>query len=348
VKTLSDRDNLRGPVLRSVSRSFYLSLRILPRPLRDPLSLAYLLARATDTIADTPEPPAELRVEALRDLAAAIQGTGAGETAGRLRDSFSALQSDEAERGLIEQLPALLEWLDGLEAGDRAEVRSVLDKITRGQMLDLERFGPSSPRRVRPTADTNTSIRALATSADLDEYTYLVAGCVGEFWTRICFAHLKNFSERSEPEMRELGVRYGQGLQLINILRDAGTDLRNGRCYLPADELHSLGMTPGEILRNAARVGPVVQKWREKAERGMEAGIEYACAIRNRRIRFATALPALIGARTLGLLRDAHAEVFERRVKVPRAEIRKIIASTALASPRSLRETFRKHQGAAV
>ena len=330
MKTSSDRDNLRGPVLRSVSRSFYLSLRILPRPLRDPLSLAYLLARATDTIADTPQPPAEVRVEALRDLSAAIQGTASGETAARLSNSFATLQSDEAERVLIEQLPALLEWLDGLEAVDRGQVRGVLEKITRGQMLDLERFGAS------------TSIRALPTSADLDEYTYLVAGCVGEFWTRICFAHVKDFSERSESEMGELGVQYGQGLQLINILRDAGTDLRNGRCYLPAEELHSLGMTPEEILRDPARVGPVVQRWHEKAERGVEAGIEYACAIRNRRIRFATALPALIGARTLALLRNAGAEVFERRVKVPRAEIRKIIASTGLASPRSLREKFQK------
>ena len=49
-----NRKQLRGEVLRSVSRSFYLSLRVLPKPLRDPLSLAYLLARATDTIADTP------------------------------------------------------------------------------------------------------------------------------------------------------------------------------------------------------------------------------------------------------------------------------------------------------
>jgi farnesyl-diphosphate farnesyltransferase len=342
VKTSSDRDNLRGPVLRSVSRSFYLSLRILPKPLRDPLSLAYLLARATDTIADTPAPPANLRAEALRDLAGAIQGSASPEIAARLRDSFTPLQSDDAERKLIKHLPALLEWLDGLEANDRAEVRDVLEKITRGQMLDLERFGSSSPRRVRPTADTNTSIQALATSADLDEYTYLVAGCVGEFWTRICFAHVKNFSDRSESEMCKLGVHYGQGLQLINILRDAGTDLRNGRCYLPADELQSLGIAPEEISGNAVRVAPVVERWRDKAERGVEAGIEYACAIRNRRIRFATALPALIGARTLALLREAGAEVFERRVKVSRAEIRKIIASTALASPRSLRERFQK------
>jgi farnesyl-diphosphate farnesyltransferase len=336
MKRSRDRNDLRGPVLRAVSRSFYLSLRILPKGLRDPLSLAYLLARATDTIADTPEPPAELRVEALRDLATAIQGAAPGETAARLRDSFSPLQSDEAERMLIQRLPALLEWLDDLEPGDRAEVHDVLGKITRGQRLDLERFG------------SRGAIRALSSAAELDEYTYLVAGCVGEFWTRICFAHVKNFSERPEAEMRELGVQYGKGLQLINILRDAGADLRNGRCYLPGDELQFAGVRLEEIPRNAGGVEPILEKWREKAERGVEAGIDYACAIRNRRIRFATALPALIGARTLALLRDAGADVFERRVKVPRAEVRKMIALSALASPRSLRATFKKLQGAAV
>src|SRR5256886_16708799 len=65
-----ERKELRGRVLRSVSRSFYLSLRILPAGLREPLSLAYLLARATDTIADTPEPPVALRTEALAQVAA--------------------------------------------------------------------------------------------------------------------------------------------------------------------------------------------------------------------------------------------------------------------------------------
>jgi farnesyl-diphosphate farnesyltransferase len=171
---------------------------------------------------------------------------------------------------------------------------------------------------------------------------------VGDFWTRLCFAHVKKFSERSESEMLELGVRYGQGLQLINILRDAGDDLRHGRCYFPADELDSLGLAAGEILRDPARVLPVVEQWRKKAESGVEAGIEYASAIRNRRVRFATALPALIGARTLALLREAGAEALVRRVKVPRGEVRKMISASALASPQSLRRTFEKLQGAAV
>ena len=98
-----------------------------------------------------------------------------------------------------------------LEAGDRGEIRNVLARINQGQTLDLERFGGGA----------SASTRALASAPELEEYTYLVAGCVGEFWTRLCFAHVKHFSDRPEGEMRDLGVRYGQGLQLINILRDA-------------------------------------------------------------------------------------------------------------------------------
>jgi farnesyl-diphosphate farnesyltransferase len=328
--TAREIDHLRGPILRSVSRSFYLSLRILPQPLRDPLSLAYLLARATDTIADTPEPAPELRIEALQDLAWAIQGTGPREAASSIRDSFASLQSNEAERTLIDTLPAALEWLELLDDHDRHEVREVLEKINRGQMLDLERFGAS------------TEIQALPTAAALDEYTYLVAGCVGEFWTRICFAHVRNFCDRHEPAMLALGVQYGKALQLINILRDAGSDLREGRCYLPAEELDFLGLAPDQVLTNAGRAEPVLQHWRDKAARELTAGLEYACAIRSWRVRLATALPALIGARTLSLLRAAGAEVFAHKVKVTRAEVREIVLSATLrlASPHSLRQMF--------
>lgn len=325
-------DRLRGPILRSVSRSFYLSLRVLPGPLRDPLSLAYLLARATDTIADTPEPTAELRAVALGNLSRAIQGDTPIAAAAGIRDSFAPLQSNEAERALIDALPAALEWLELFDDRDRREVREVLKRITKGQRLDLERFGGGA------------GIQALPAASDLDEYTYLVAGCVGEFWTRLCFAHVQNFSDRTESEMLALGVQYGKGLQLVNILRDLGSDLRAGRCYLPEDELHLLGLTPDEILAKPARVEPIMRQWRETAERGLAAGIDYACAIKQRRVRFATALPALIGARTLALMREAGAEAFARTVKVPRAEVRKITSSVALtlASPRVLRETFRR------
>jgi len=323
-------NHLRGPILRSVSRSFYLSLRILPRSLRDPLSLAYLLARATDTIADTPEASVEVRRESLRDLASAIQGSTNPEVVARIRKSFSSLQKNDAERALIELLPAILEWHARINDRDRSEVRSVLQQINRGQMLDLERFGAGG------------GIRALMRADELDEYTYLVAGCVGEFWTRVCFAHIPRFSSLSESEMLSLGVEYGKGLQLINILRDVGTDLRNGRCYLPAEEFHAAGISPEEILAKPERVEPIMQQWREKAAAGLKAGLEYSCAIRPGRVRFATVLPALIGTRTLALMCAAGANIFKQTVKVSRAEIRTIVSKMALncASSSFLRRMF--------
>lgn len=323
---------LRGSTLRSVSRTFYLSIRILPKRLRDPVALAYLLARASDTVADTTELSAELRAEKLRVLARGIQGEALGDAIVDLSASFVPLQKDESERALIESLQDCLDWLEQSDVTDREEIRAVLENINRGQLLDLERFRDRD------------KVIAIETAADLDEYTYLVAGSAGEFWTRLCFRHLRNFATRSESEMLDLGKRYGMGLQLINILRDAGTDLRAGRCYFPNEELAAARMEPSQIMREPERFLPIYRKWREKAERGVEAGIQYSRAVRNRRVRAATVLPALIGARTLALLRDAGATALHRKIKVPRRDVRSIVLSliTSLASQSQIDAMFRQ------
>src|ERR1700736_6244494 len=99
---------LSGPILKSVSRSFYISVRLLPKKLREPVGLAYLLARATDTLADTTEVPTALRKEKIGNLAADIQGNGA--TYG-IAQKFALLQKNEAERTLIQSIPQCLEHL---------------------------------------------------------------------------------------------------------------------------------------------------------------------------------------------------------------------------------------------
>jgi len=319
-------------ILSRVSRSFYLSIRVLPRKLRDTVSLGYLLARASDTIADTADVPIELRSEKLKLLGRGIQGEALGDAIVDLSKVFTPLQKDEAERALIESLQPLLDWLEQSQVEDREEVRSVLEKINRGQLLDLQRF--PNPNRVA----------ALETAAELDEYTYLVAGSAGEFWTRLCFRHLPKFTKRTETEMLDLGKRYGMGLQLINILRDAGNDLRAGRCYFPNEELAAIAMEPAQVVREPQRFIPVFRKWREKAEKGMDAGIKYSDAVRNRRVRIATALPAIIGARTLALLREAGATALHRHIKVPRKQVRSITTSlvTSLASRSRINSLYRE------
>ena len=83
------------PLLKQVSRSFYLTIRVLPGEVSSQIALAYLLARATDTIADSTQPSVALRMEALRELAAAIQGTAPKESVDELRKSFARQQDDD-------------------------------------------------------------------------------------------------------------------------------------------------------------------------------------------------------------------------------------------------------------
>jgi farnesyl-diphosphate farnesyltransferase len=313
---------LQTEVLRSVSRSFYLSIRFLPEQLYEPVALAYLLARTTDTVADTAQIPGTVRLETLKMLANGIQGKASTEVVVDLVASFVTSQENRSEQKLLESLPHCLEWLENIEKADRNDVRVVLEKITHGQMLDLQRF------------DNPVEIRALRTAADLDEYTYLVAGCVGEFWTRLCFRHVRNFASLSEDEMLALGKRYGMALQLINVLRDAGPDLRAGRCYFPEYELGAVHLTATQILSEPEHFQPIYRTWLEKAKAGLESGIQYSRAIRNRRVRAATVLPALIGARTLALLDDAGGDALHRKIKVSRSEVRRMIVRSILIDHR--------------
>jgi farnesyl-diphosphate farnesyltransferase len=308
---------LHTAILRSVSRSFYLSVRFLPAQLREPVALAYLLARTTDTVADTTRIPGSVRMETLKMLANGIQGTASREVVVDLVAAFVSLQEKAPERRLLESLRDCLEWLEHIEVADRDGIRVVLEKITKGQTLDLQRF--NNPEEVS----------ALASAADLNEYTYLVAGCVGEFWTRLCFRHVRNFAGWSEDEMLALGKRYGMALQLVNVLRDAGSDLRAGRCYFPEYELRAAHLTASQILSEPKRFQPIYQTWLEKAKTGLEWGVQYSRAIHNRRVRAATVLPALIGARTLALLNAAGPMALQRVVKVPRGEVRAMILSLA-------------------
>jgi farnesyl-diphosphate farnesyltransferase len=310
---------LDAEILRSVSRSFYLSIRFLPAQLREPIGVAYLLARITDTVADTAQISTSVRLETLKLLSNGIQGTASRDVIAELVASFVSLQENASERQLLKSLPDWLASLEAMEHADRTDIRLVLEKITQGQMLDLQRF------------DNPQQIRALTSASDLDEYTYLVAGCVGEFWTRLCFRHVPQFSSRSEDEMLALGKRYGMALQLINVLRDAGSDLRAGRCYFPEHELSTVHLAPSQILSEPERFQPVYRKWLEKANAGLASGMEYSRVINNRRVRGATVLPALIGARTLALLAAAGPTALQRTVKIPRAEVRAMILSLGLS-----------------
>ncbi len=305
-------ENLGGPVLRSVSRSFYLTIRVLPEELRAPIGLAYLLARASDTIADSASAPAEVRLGHLAAFGQMI-GTGSKEGLALLRREITSPEA--GEQTLIEQLPACIDALAKLDEPARKEIAAVMEKIIRGQSLDLGRFPAQAEGRVV----------ALENAEQLEEYTYLVAGCVGEFWTRLCFQRLPRYSACDPAELCRIGVNYGKGLQLVNILRDLPADLRSGRCYLPADELQRAGASPQTLLEKPASARSVFGRWHERATALLEDGRRYIAALRPARLRIGCFLPWYLGVKTLDLLAAVPPLEAPGRVKVPRSTIRRAL-----------------------
>jgi farnesyl-diphosphate farnesyltransferase len=236
-------------------------------------------------------------------------------------------QGSSAERVLLEKVEDALAVLQTLSPGDLKLVREVLATITSGQELDLRRFAHAA----------NGTIVALQTAAELDDYTYRVAGCVGEFWTKICRAHLFPKARLDEKQFILDGIRFGKGLQLVNILRDLPTDLKNGRCYLPRERLEPLQLLPETLLSpiNEKRFLPLFQEQLDKAESHLTAGWRYTNTLPfgQFRVRLACAWPILIGARTIEKLRAAGVNDLQQRVKVSRGEVRGILFRSLLACP---------------
>ena len=260
-------------LLKRVARSFQLSLRILPPHIRPTLSLAYMLARASDSIADASAAPSFQRLALLRALP----------------DSFPEkcpdLQLEGHEKDLVNRLPELLQVLKDFP--DAPAIKDAWRIILEGQIFDVERFSTSDP--ANPAAPL--------TPEELEKYTYLVAGSVGEFWTRICFQYVPGYSDKSLENLLPIARRFGQALQLVNILRDRRKDADHGRVYIPDERFYAEMEHVKELL---------------------SAGEEYKAAIRPRALRAACALPLDLAQRTLSLVA---CHPLGEHVKVPRLTV---------------------------
>lgn len=294
-----DRDQqaqLLGSLLKGVSRSFYLTFRVLPPGLRLPVGLAYLLARAADTIADTSLISPELRREFILVFRSQVEGPAKLDALWRIEEKLTDLQTIPKERELLTSLPAAFSLLESIREPDAAMVRSVLVSLSLGMEMDLATFPP----------ENSGNVEALEDGAALDRYTYLVAGCVGEFWTEITMAHSGSLKRWDEEAMSQTGIRFGKALQLTNVLRDVPRDLRIGRCYMPRTELAALGLSPQDLLDQdrGEEARPVLTLWIKTAMEHYESAEDYLLAIprHSPRLRLAVLWPILIGLATLARL----------------------------------------------
>ena len=324
--------DLFGDILKRVSRTFYLSLNVLPRDVRRPVGLAYLFARAADTIADTRLISREKRLEYLELFRSEVRENESN----RIREVTEALtgpQKIPEERELLARLEECFAVYRALDPADRERIRDLILTITQGMQMDLTMF----------PGEEEGQLVALKTRDDLDSYTYYVAGCVGEFWTEMHMAHHPSLKDWDVAEMKKRGVRFGKGLQMTNILRDLSKDLRLGRCYLPQEDLETLGLAPSDLLDRQAidRVRPLLHSLLEVTLAHYREGWNYTLAIPRQevRMRLACAWPLLIGLKTLALVAQSKNLLDPvATVKISRGEVYRLLlrSLTLLGSDRSL------------
>ncbi|HEV2106409.1 MAG TPA: squalene/phytoene synthase family protein, partial [Candidatus Eisenbacteria bacterium] len=215
----SDREYCRRTLPR-VSRTFALNIRLLSGRLLEAVRTAYLLCRAADTLEDSwPGPAAELDGRFAAFLAALAGDAGAADG---LAAAAASRPTGAADVELLASLPVLLRALAALDPADAALVADGVRTLAAG----MRRYAVRAAGR-----DPGTPY--LDDDAELGDYCYVVAGCVGEMLTRLAARGLAHDAPAAAARRLALAPAVGEALQLTNIVLDWPADVRRGRCHVP-------------------------------------------------------------------------------------------------------------------
>lgn len=287
------------------SRTFAVGIDLLPAPLREEITVAYLLLRVSDYLEDNQELADDEKIGLLNEWRRVLEGHGDA-------DAFAA-RLEEAR----EATP------DALVARQAATVLGALDRLApEARDILVRRVRESSAGMARWTERGSV----FRNEADLDDYMHEVAGRVGYLLTELFALRLRRL--RGERErMMELGREFGLALQTVNVIRGLHEDRDRGWVYVPAAFLPDPRIRPGELFdpanRNAAMA--VLDRLVRKADRHLAAARAYIRLIPrgNHRVRLFCLLPLLFAVRTLAISR-ANPTVLKRETKMTRREVEAI------------------------
>ena len=221
-------------ILQGVSRSFAFTIPQLPSPLCDVVGNAYLLCRIADTIEDEPALSAAQKRDFSQRFVGVVEGyEDPADFARELSGSLSRSSTDP-ERDLVANTVRVARITHGFRAAQRRALERCVRIMTRG-MAEFQQ---------------DASLAGLNDIPHLDRYCYCVAGVVGEMLTELFCDYSAEIDARRE-DLLALSASFGQGLQMVNILKDLWDDRDRGVCWLPRDVFSSSGfelraLSPGQ------------------------------------------------------------------------------------------------------
>jgi farnesyl-diphosphate farnesyltransferase len=289
-------DSLLNDLLLRTSRTFALAIPMLPQPARREVTIAYLLFRVADIIEDGIHLSRDEKLACLERLGVLLTDLP------RLKAHEATLAlprdpSDNADyQALLAELPGLLAAL----SRQRSASHAVIVRSVQTSLSGMQRFIASG------TGEGAVQISALN---DLRDYCYTVAGVVGDMLTKL-FLLNATWLEPARAELESHARWFGEGLQLVNILKDSAEDERAGRRFIP-DEI------PRSLLFQLTRADL------RRAELYVDA---LRCAEAPRGFVAFTELPLALAWRTLDCVQTSGPGS-----KVPRANVLRLVAQTLAA-----------------
>lgn len=311
-------DALQDRLLPGVSRTFALTIPQLPGGLRPIVANAYLLCRTADTIEDevalTPD-----EKQAFHDrFVAVVADRESPEAFARALEPRLSAVTLPAERELIRETAAVVAVTHGF--GDRE--RAAIERCVRIMCEGMPHF------------QRNATLAGLEGVGELDRYCYYVAGVVGEMLTELFCAYDPSIEAR-RSRLAPLSTSFGQGLQMVNIIKDTWADRRRGACWLPRDVFRRAGLSV-ETLAGGVNRGAMADAFEELialAHGHLQNAFAYTMAIPREQTGIRRFLLWALGLAVL-TLRKLHGNVAfldGASVKVSRRMVKATVMTTSLA-----------------
>jgi len=208
-------------LLEKTSRTFALSIPVLPEPTRREVTIAYLLFRIADTFEDASHWSPEDRIAALADFKALLHAEARPRAEALAKDWVARDVAHHAGyRELMAQTPFVLDAFFALSPRAIPPIRAHVARSADGMASIVAR-----------TLGGSLTLHSLQ---ELKDYCYLVAGIVGEMLSELFLLDRENLAPVG-AYLRERAATFGEALQLVNILKDSAGDAKEGRRYLPAE-----------------------------------------------------------------------------------------------------------------
>ena len=208
----------QSSLLARVSRTFALTIPQLPGSLHPVVANAYLLCRIVDTIEDEIALDSEQKREYCQKFIDIMRDRGNAKKFSRSLAPLLSNQTIPAEHELIRHIPRVVAITHQFEPAQYEALSCCVQIMASGM----------------PRFQSQNLKHGLATMDDMSCYCYFVAGCVGEMLTKL-FCHYSTEIATHQDHLKDLGVSFGQGLQMTNILKDIWDDYERGVCWLPQE-----------------------------------------------------------------------------------------------------------------